>query len=80
MRTTVDIDKPILEEVKRIRDREGKSLGRVISDLLAQAIAGRTSDEDRRPNFRWKSRRLGARVPLEDKDLLYRMLDGENER
>jgi hypothetical protein len=35
MRTTVDIDDPILEEVKRLRTVEGKSLGRLISDLLA---------------------------------------------
>ena len=38
MRTTVDIDDPVLKDLKKLQKREGKSLGRLISDLLAQAI------------------------------------------
>jgi hypothetical protein len=37
-RTTVNIDDPILDEVRKIRNREGESSGRAISDLLAWAI------------------------------------------
>ncbi|MEZ5727162.1 MAG: hypothetical protein R3E48_03590 [Burkholderiaceae bacterium] len=37
MRTTIDIDDPILKDLKRLQRREGKSLGRLVSDLLAQA-------------------------------------------
>jgi predicted nucleic acid-binding protein len=33
-RTTLDIDNPILEEIKRLRDKEKKSMGRIVSDLL----------------------------------------------
>ena len=39
MRTTIDIDDPILKDLKRLQKREGKSLGRLVSDLLAQALA-----------------------------------------
>ena len=38
MRTTLDIDDPIVRELKRLREKEGKSLGRLASDLLARAL------------------------------------------
>ena len=41
MRTTVDIDDPILNDLKKLRKAERKSLGRLISDLLAQALQER---------------------------------------
>ena len=41
MRTTLDIDDPILKDLKKIQQKEGKSLGRLISDLLARAIRER---------------------------------------
>ncbi len=43
MRTTVDIDDPILKDLKKIQEKEGRSLGRLISDLLAQALGERKS-------------------------------------
>lgn len=39
MRTTIDIDDPVLKDLKRLQKRQGKSLGRLVSDLLAQALA-----------------------------------------
>ena len=39
MRTTIDIDDPILKKIKAIQARDGRSLGRLVSDLLAQALA-----------------------------------------
>ena len=33
MRTTIDIDDPIFKELKRLQRREGKSLGRLVSDM-----------------------------------------------
>jgi hypothetical protein len=41
MRTTINIDDPILKGLKRLQNREGKPLGRLVSDLLAQALATR---------------------------------------
>ena len=74
MRTTIDIDPPVLKELKRVQKAEGKSLGAVASALLARALADR-----RRPRtlarFRWLSRPMGAKVDLADKEALYRAMD-----
>ncbi len=76
MRTTVDIDAPVLNELKEIQRSEGKSMGRVISDLLALALYTRRSGqtENSRP-FRWIARDLEARINLEDKEAIYAALD-----
>jgi hypothetical protein len=76
MRTTVDIDDPILREVKAIHEREGRSMGAVVSELLADALARRRSSP-RRPAFRWISRPMNARVNLADKDAVYAALDAD---
>jgi len=75
-RTTVDIDAPILRDLKRLQRREGKSLGRLISDLLATALA-KEPDRPRTP-FRWTSKAMGARVDVTDKDTVYSILDREH--
>jgi hypothetical protein len=41
MRTTLDIDDLVLREVKAIHEREGRSIGAVVSELLAEALARR---------------------------------------
>jgi hypothetical protein len=74
MRTTVDIDDPILREVKAIHQREGRSMGAVVSELLADALARRRSGRER-PAFHWTSRPMKALVDLADKDALYAALD-----
>ena len=71
MRTTIDIDDPILKEVKRLQRRTGHSLGRLISDLLARSLAEAKQAEAAAPAFRWISAAMGARVDLRDKDALY---------
>jgi hypothetical protein len=76
MRTTVDIDDPILREVKAIHEREGRSMGAVVSELLADALARRRVSS-RRPAFRWISRSMNARVNLADKDAVYAALDAD---
>jgi hypothetical protein len=76
MRTTVDIDDPILREVKAIHEREGRSMGAVVSELLADALARRRGRAAReRPAFRWTSRPMKALVDLADKDALHAALD-----
>jgi hypothetical protein len=67
-RTTVDIDGPVLDELKRLQQKEGKSLGRMTSDLLAEAIS-RYGDSKKKPaRFRWISKPMKARVDLADKE------------
>ncbi len=77
MRTTVDIDDPILKDLKKIQEKEGKSLGRLISDLLAQAIGERRSPKTSAKPARWISRAMGARVDLADREALYATMEQE---
>ncbi len=70
MRTTIDIDDPILKDLKRLQKEEGKSLGRLVSDLLAEALGQRRAHARRRPPFRWISKSMGSRVSLDDREAL----------
>ncbi len=64
MRTTVDIDDPVLKDLKKIQQKEGKSLGRLISDLLAQALGERKAAKVPAKPARWISKPMGARIDL----------------
>ena len=77
MRTTLDIDDPILKDLKRLQRREGKSLGRLVSDLLAQPLAQARKAALAPPAFQWVSQPMRARVDLADKHAL---LDAMDER
>lgn len=74
-RTTLDIDAPILRDLKRLQKREGKSLGRLVSDLLAEAIGSHGARTPGRREFRWVSRSMSARVNLADKEAVRAVLD-----
>ena len=74
MRTTIDIDPPVLKELKRVQKAEGKSLGAVASELLALALADRRRPKSR-ARFQWLSRPMGAKVELADKEALHRAID-----
>ena len=75
MRTTIEIDDPILKEVKRLQRRTGHSLGRLISDLLARSLAEARQAEPATPAFHWISVDMGARIDLRDKDALLDAMD-----
>jgi hypothetical protein len=77
MRTTIDIDDPILKEVKRLQVREKKPLGRLVSDLLAQALAGRQGKAAPAPSFRWIAKPMGAKVDLADKHAMLDAMDAQ---
>jgi hypothetical protein len=76
MRTTLDIEDPISREVKAIHEKEGRSMGAIVSELLADALSRRRSKRAR-PAFRWTSRPMRALVDLSDKDAVYAALDAE---
>jgi Arc/MetJ family transcription regulator len=76
MRTTIDIDDPVLKELKRLQRREGKSLGRLASDLLAKALAELPREREAAGAPRWISRPMGARVDLSDRDAVLDAMDG----
>ena len=76
MRTTVDIDDPILREVKAIHQKDGRSMGAVVSELLADALARRRVK--RVPSaFRWVSRDMKPLVDLSDKERVFAILDAD---
>jgi hypothetical protein len=76
MRTTIDIDDPILKDLKRLQRREGKSLGRLVSDLLAMALATQQrGSQPAAPAFKWIARPMHARVDLADKHALLDAMD-----
>ena len=76
MRTTIDIDDPILKDLKRLQRREGKSLGRLVSDLLALALATQQrGSQPVAPVFKWIARPMHARVDLADKHTLLDAMD-----
>jgi hypothetical protein len=74
MRTTLDIDAPILREVKALHEREGRSMGAIVSELLAEALARRGSTRAAL-SFRWTSRNMKSLVDLSDKEAVYAALD-----
>jgi hypothetical protein len=77
MRTTLDIDDPILREVKAIHKKEGRSLGDVVSELLVEALSRRRSGPVRPPTFEWTARPMHALVDLTDKDAVSAALEAD---
>jgi hypothetical protein len=73
-RTTLDLDPAVLRELRRRGERDGKSMGRVASELLAGVLR---EDAPSRPAFAWVTHQLGTPlVDLEDKEALRAVLDG----
>ncbi len=73
-RTTIDIDAAVLRELKRRQRREGKSLGQLVSELLAASLRSEAWEEP--PPFSWIAKEMGARVDLEDAEAVRRALEG----
>jgi hypothetical protein len=77
-RTTVDIDTPVLKEIKSLQKKEHRTLGQIVSQLLSESLARRRALR-KAPSFKWTSRSMRAVVDLTDKEALYAILD-ENKR
>jgi hypothetical protein len=74
MRTTIDIDAAVMQELKRRQRREGKPLGRLVSELLAGALD--RPEPEAPSDFAWTVRNMGALVDLEDKEAVRRAMEG----
>jgi hypothetical protein len=76
MRTTLDLDSSVLEQLRSRARSEHKSMGQLASERLAAALS-----EDpplRSAPLRLPSRPMGKpKVDLRDKDAIWRALDGE---
>jgi len=77
MRTTVNIDEPILKELKAIQQKEGKPLGRLISDLLARVLGEMPSSQPSKKPPQWISKAMGARIDIADREALYKTMERE---
>jgi hypothetical protein len=73
-RTTIDIDTPIMKELKNLQKREHRSLGQLVSQLLAEALVQRKRPKQA-PTLTWVSQPMRARVDLADKEAVYAVLD-----
>lgn len=73
-RTTVNLDPSVLRELKRRAKDEGKSLGDVISEIVATARA--EGNRTRSPSeLRWQAAPMGPpKVDLEDKEAVRQAL------
>lgn len=58
-----------------MQKKEKKSLGALVSQLVAEALARRSRTREKAREFRWTTRAMGARVDITDKDALYAALE-----
>lgn len=73
-RTTLDLDATVMRELRRRQAVEGKTIGALVSELLAAALAEPSAPT---PAFSWRVRPMAARVDLDDKDAVYVALDAQ---
>jgi len=77
-RTTLDIDGPVLRELRALQRLQRRSLGKIASQLLAEALATRQRGKAARaPRFSWIARPMNALVDISDKEALHAALDRE---
>lgn len=74
-RTTLDLDDGVLRALQQRRAAEGRPMGAIASELLARALA--EDDQQQTPGqaFTWVTEAMGAKVDLDDKDAVHRILD-----
>lgn len=73
-RTTIDIDKTVLSQVKRLARAQGKTIAAVVSELLAIALFNQ-SQGVRPGKLSWTAKPMRARVDLEDKEAVHEALE-----
>ena len=60
MRTTLDIDTPVLDAVKELARREGRTAGAIASDLLRRALSQPVASGTQEPPARYGFRPFPA--------------------
>jgi hypothetical protein len=68
----IDLDRSVLRALKQRQRVENKTLGQLVSELLAPALA---QDAVVPPDFQWSTKDLRPRVDLDDKDAVWKVLD-----
>ena len=78
MRTTLDIEKPILDEIKALQRKEKRTIGEIVSTLLADALRNRKDGHDpMKTEFRWFSKPMQAKVDISDKEALHDAMESK---
>lgn len=75
-RTTLDIERAVLEELKKVQRQRGGTLGAIASELLARVL--KTEPASKPPAFVWKSQRMGAKIDIADRAAVYEALDRDH--
>ena len=76
MRTTLDLEKSVLEGLKQLQREEKATLGEIASRLLSEALRQRKErGKAARVALNWNAADMGAKVDIADKDALFRALD-----
>ncbi len=73
-RTTLDIDPSILEEIRRLQQKEKTSMGKIVSRLLAEALSRRAASPNA-ATLEWVSKDMEPLIDISDKEALYAELD-----
>jgi hypothetical protein len=74
-RTTIDIDPTVMRQLKARQRREGKTMGRLVSELLSSALAVGEDESPPPAPLAWSSRPMRALVDLDDPEAVRRALD-----
>ena len=76
MRTTVDIDTPLLQDLKRLQKSEGKTLSQVVNEVLSAALRQRVRPPKKK-GLKWPSKAMGQRIDIDDREALWAVLSAE---
>lgn len=79
MRTTLDIDAPILADLKRLGRAQHIPMGRLVSELLGRALREATPGRPVPVAFTWIDKPMNAKVDLADREALYAAMEGEGQ-
>lgn len=71
----MNIDDPVLEDLRALQRRDKKPLGQLVSELLVIGLRERRSPGATRQPFSWTTSPMGARVDLDDKEAVRDVLD-----
>ena len=77
MRTTLDIDGPILADLRRLGKAEHIPMGRLVSELLGRALREAMPRRPVHLEFKWIDKPMDAKVDLADREALYEAMEGK---
>jgi hypothetical protein len=77
MRTTLDIEDDVLKAAKELAEREGRTVGQVLSDLARRGLVAPSTERKRRPATRGGVPLLPSRGEIVTLEHIRRLRDKE---